>query len=79
MRAKVTILADGVRGNLTKALVRRLALDAGRQPQLYALGIKELWEIPKDRLAPARSCTRWATRCVRRSSAAGSSMRCPTG
>ena len=51
IRAKVTILADGVRGNLTKALVRRLALDEGRAPQVYALGIKELWEIPKDRLA----------------------------
>ena len=52
VRAKVTILADGPRGNLTKALVRRLALDAGRQPQLYALGIKELWEIPKERVRP---------------------------
>jgi len=51
IRAKVTILADGVRGNLTKAVVRRLALDAGRAPQLYAIGIKELWEVPKDRLA----------------------------
>jgi electron-transferring-flavoprotein dehydrogenase len=39
-----------VRGNLTKAVVRRLALDAGRSPQLYAIGIKELWEIPKDRM-----------------------------
>ncbi len=52
VRAKVTILADGVRGNLTKALVRRLALDEGRSPQLYAIGIKELWEVPKDRIAP---------------------------
>ena len=51
IRAKVTILTDGVRGNLTKALVRRLALDAGRAPELYAIGIKELWEIPADRLA----------------------------
>ena len=50
IRAKVTILTDGVRGNLTKALVRRLGLDAGRLPQLYALGIKELWEVPKDRV-----------------------------
>jgi electron-transferring-flavoprotein dehydrogenase len=48
----VTILCDGVRGNLTKALVRRLALDEGRQPQLYAIGIKELWELPKDRIEP---------------------------
>ena len=52
VRAKVTILTDGVRGNLTKALVGRLALDAGRPPQQYAIGIKELWEVPKDRLAP---------------------------
>jgi len=52
VRAKVTILTDGVRGNLTKAAVRRLALDEGRQPQLYALGIKELWEVPADRMAP---------------------------
>jgi electron-transferring-flavoprotein dehydrogenase len=52
LRARVTILADGVRGNLTKALVRRLALDEGRAPQLYALGIKELWEVPADRLTP---------------------------
>lgn len=52
IKARVTILCDGVRGNLTKALVRRLALDEGRQPQLYALGIKELWELPKDRIAP---------------------------
>jgi electron-transferring-flavoprotein dehydrogenase len=50
IHAKVTILTDGVRGNLTKALVRRLGLDAGRQPQIYALGIKELWELPKDRV-----------------------------
>src|SRR5687767_9581725 len=52
VRAKVTILTDGVRGNLTKQVVRRFALDAGRQPQLYAIGIKELWELPKDRMRP---------------------------
>ena len=51
VRARVTILADGVRGNLTKALIRRLALDEGRAAPLYAIGIKELWEVPKDRLA----------------------------
>jgi len=50
VRAKVTIFCDGVRGNLTKTLIQRLKLDAGRLPQMYALGIKELWEVPKDRL-----------------------------
>jgi electron-transferring-flavoprotein dehydrogenase len=51
IRAKVTIFCDGVRGNLTKTLVRTLDLDAGRLPQIYAIGIKELWEVPADRLA----------------------------
>ncbi len=52
IRAKVTIVTDGVRGNLTKSLITRLKLDQGRQPQLYAIGIKELWEIASDRIAP---------------------------
>jgi electron-transferring-flavoprotein dehydrogenase len=52
--AKVTVLCDGVRGNLTKPLVERLSLDAGREPQQYALGIKELWEIKPDRMEPGR-------------------------
>ncbi|MDP6609370.1 MAG: electron transfer flavoprotein-ubiquinone oxidoreductase [Vicinamibacterales bacterium] len=52
IRAAVTILADGVRGNLTKTVLGRLGLDAASQPQSYALGIKELWEVPADRLVP---------------------------
>jgi electron-transferring-flavoprotein dehydrogenase len=52
IHAKVTIFADGVRGNLTKQLLRRLQLGKGRQPELFAVGIKELWEVPADRLAP---------------------------
>ena len=50
VRAKVTILADGVRGNLTKQLMRRAPLGALREPQVFALGIKELWEVPSGRL-----------------------------
>jgi electron-transferring-flavoprotein dehydrogenase len=51
LRAKVTILAEGARGHLTKQLVPRLKLDAGRFPQVYSIGVKELWEVPKGRLA----------------------------
>jgi electron-transferring-flavoprotein dehydrogenase len=51
VRAKVTIFCDGVRGNLTKSLVGHFDLGTGRQPQVFALGIKELWEVPKGRLA----------------------------
>src|SRR5581483_6836288 len=50
IRAKVTILTEGARGSLTKTLVPRLKLDAGRFPQVYSLGVKELWEVPKGRL-----------------------------
>lgn len=54
IRARVTVLADGVRGNLTKTLIRRFDLDAGRAPQSCAIGIKELWDVDPDRL-PAGS------------------------
>jgi electron-transferring-flavoprotein dehydrogenase len=50
LHAKITILAEGTRGSLTKQLVARLGLDKGRNPQNYALGVKELWEIPADRI-----------------------------
>ncbi len=50
LRAKVTILAEGARGSLTKQLVPRLRLDEGRFPQVYTIGVKELWEVPKGRL-----------------------------
>ncbi len=52
IRATVTILADGVRGNLTKTLVSRFDLSRDRLPQSYALGFKELWQVPPGRLTP---------------------------
>jgi electron-transferring-flavoprotein dehydrogenase len=45
--AKVTVLGEGSRGSLTKHLTRRLGLDKDRNPQVYSLGIKELWEVPE--------------------------------
>ncbi|PYV29457.1 MAG: electron transfer flavoprotein [Acidobacteria bacterium] len=51
LRAKVTVLAEGPRGSLAKQLISRLGLDCDREPQVYALGIKELWEIPAGRIA----------------------------
>jgi electron-transferring-flavoprotein dehydrogenase len=51
LRAKVTVFAEGPRGSLTKQLVQRLGLDRGRNPQVYTLGIKELWEIRAGRIA----------------------------
>src|ERR1700731_5091744 len=43
LRAKVTVLAEGPRGSLTKELVNNLKLD-GLNPQAYGIGIKELWD-----------------------------------
>ncbi|HEX9928193.1 MAG TPA: electron transfer flavoprotein-ubiquinone oxidoreductase [Pyrinomonadaceae bacterium] len=45
--AKVTVLGEGSRGSLTKHLTRRLGLDKDRNPQVYSLGVKELWEVPE--------------------------------
>jgi electron-transferring-flavoprotein dehydrogenase len=51
LRAKVTVLGEGTRGSLTKALVERLKLE-GPNPQAYGLGVKELWEVPPGRIEP---------------------------
>jgi electron-transferring-flavoprotein dehydrogenase len=50
--AKVTVFGEGSRGSLVKKLVERLHLDAGRNPQVYAAGVKEIWELPKGRVKP---------------------------
>jgi electron-transferring-flavoprotein dehydrogenase len=49
LRGKYTIFAEGARGHLGKQLIARYQLDAGRDPQSYAIGIKELWEIDPTR------------------------------
>jgi electron-transferring-flavoprotein dehydrogenase len=54
IRAGVTVLADGVRGNLTKTLIARLNLDQERNPQIYATGAKELWELSPERAGEGR-------------------------
>jgi electron-transferring-flavoprotein dehydrogenase len=49
LRAKVTVLAEGARGSLTKDLVNKLKLD-GLNPQVYGIGIKELWDVQPGRI-----------------------------
>ncbi|MHC4470387.1 MAG: NAD(P)/FAD-dependent oxidoreductase, partial [Planctomycetota bacterium] len=46
IRAKVTVLGEGARGSLTKRLAREFGLE-GRNPQVYAIGFKELWKMPE--------------------------------
>jgi electron-transferring-flavoprotein dehydrogenase len=45
LHAKYTLFAEGARGHLGKQLISKYKLDAGKDPQTYALGIKEIWEI----------------------------------
>jgi electron-transferring-flavoprotein dehydrogenase len=54
LHAKVTVLGEGPRGSLTKSLSQRLNLNDGREPQVYSLGVKELWELPDDRYPAGR-------------------------
>jgi electron-transferring-flavoprotein dehydrogenase len=49
LRGRETLFAEGARGSLTKTLVERFRLRAHADPQTYALGIKELWEVAPDR------------------------------
>ncbi len=48
LRAPYTLLAEGCRGSLTKQAMARFGLAGVAQPQTYAIGIKELWEIPAE-------------------------------
>jgi len=52
LRAKLTVLGEGPRGTLAKKLDQKLGLSAGKNAQVYSIGIKELWQMPKDS-APA--------------------------
>ena len=45
LRAKYTVFAEGCRGHLGKQLIADFKLDAGKDPQHYGIGIKELWDI----------------------------------
>jgi electron-transferring-flavoprotein dehydrogenase len=49
---KYTIFAEGARGHLGKQLIAKYKLDAGKDPQSYAIGIKELWEIDPAQAKP---------------------------
>jgi electron-transferring-flavoprotein dehydrogenase len=54
LHARYTIFAEGARGHLGRQLIARYQLDAGRDPQSYAIGLKELWEVPAAQHRPGR-------------------------
>ncbi|WP_298396705.1 electron transfer flavoprotein-ubiquinone oxidoreductase [Sphingobium sp.] len=52
LHARYTFFAEGARGHLTKILKRQFALDADSEPQVYGLGMKELWDIDPEKHQP---------------------------
>ncbi len=54
IEAKYTLFAEGARGNLTKQMKARFDLEANCEPQVYGLGVKELWDIDPAKHVPGR-------------------------
>ncbi len=50
--SKYVVFAEGARGQLTKQLVRKFALDKDRDPQKYGIGLKELWQVKPEHHKP---------------------------
>lgn len=49
---KYTLFGEGVRGSLSKQLIARFHLDKDREPQKFGIGLKELWQVPKEKHQP---------------------------
>ncbi len=52
VEAAITVLAEGTRGSVAKKVIDALNLDAGKNEQIYSLGVKELWSVPEGNIAP---------------------------
>ncbi|MGZ5712886.1 MAG: electron transfer flavoprotein-ubiquinone oxidoreductase [Caldimonas sp.] len=52
LHGKYTLFAEGARGHLGKQVIARYALDSGRDPQTWGIGIKEVWELDPARHVP---------------------------
>src|SRR6185295_15295231 len=54
IKSRVVVLGERPRGTLVKQLTPAFGLEAGRNPQVYALGIKEIWDLPAGRIEPGQ-------------------------
>ena len=52
INGRYVLIAEGARGSLAKQIQAKFDLCAGREPQKYGLGIKELWQVPAERFKP---------------------------
>ncbi len=46
--ARITVLGEGPHGTLTRQVIDRLGLDEGRHPPIYSIGVKEVWQVPRE-------------------------------
>jgi electron-transferring-flavoprotein dehydrogenase len=46
LHGKYVMIGEGARGSLAKQIIQRFSLDASSQPQMYGIGLKELWQVP---------------------------------
>jgi electron-transferring-flavoprotein dehydrogenase len=54
LHARYTLFAEGARGHLTKEIARIFDLRKDSGPQVYGIGIKELWDVPAEQHQPGR-------------------------
>jgi electron-transferring-flavoprotein dehydrogenase len=54
IHAPLTVLAEGARGSVAKTLIAKFELERGHCPQTFALGYKELWQLPPGRVRAGR-------------------------
>ncbi|MBV1700966.1 MAG: 4Fe-4S dicluster domain-containing protein [Hyphomicrobiales bacterium] len=52
LRGKYVLMAEGARGSLSKQIIKKYDLSAGREPQKYGIGLKELWQIDPSKERP---------------------------
>jgi electron-transferring-flavoprotein dehydrogenase len=52
LHGKYVFLGEGARGSLSKSVIAKYDLDAGREPQKYGIGLKEIWQVPTDKFRP---------------------------
>ena len=54
LRGKYVLLAEGVRGSLSRQVILHYGLSDGHEPQKYGLGMKEIWEVSPDKFQPGK-------------------------
>ncbi len=54
LRGRYTLLGEGARGSLSKIAIKKFALDEGREPQKYGIGLKELWQVKPEKFHKGR-------------------------